>query len=360
MNDTMVPVDPFQGSMITGQQYMSNSQRGHDDLDQFFLQDSGMLNSDFSNYAMAHQQQPMGKMPNAFTPSQTMYSVDDVETYPNPLHLDMSLQDLYPVPDPGLSWDSSSPESGQRSSSSEDNFGFIEPAMIDQSQSSSTLFNNGLSPDNVDRSSEDLFNLPDYLVRSADFKSTKPSRTTTNDRRHKSPDDDVKTSSTRASTKKRAAKDEAPSDAKPRKRTRTSKPLSEAQKKTKHEKFLANNREAASKCRQKKKLSEAALVEYAHELTATVDSLRHEVASLKASKMELEQEIARHSHCGDPNIDMFFQSGMKLPSREAEVLPTKMGKMNQRAQTPPVSRSKLMDDLHNMERSKSLPHSWVR
>ncbi|KAF7589183.1 hypothetical protein BBP40_004671 [Aspergillus hancockii] len=75
----------------------------------------------------------------------------------------------------------------------------------------------------------------------------------------------------------------------------------------KREKFLERNRQAASKCRQKKKEHTQNLENRYKEASARNSDLRAEEAHLRSEMLNLKDEILRHARCGNSRIEKHIQ-----------------------------------------------------
>jgi hypothetical protein len=76
----------------------------------------------------------------------------------------------------------------------------------------------------------------------------------------------------------------------------------------KREKFLERNRAAASKCREKKKLSTSNLEERARELTWQRHMVTQHIALLRNEFLELKCKCLEHTHCDCEQIREYLRS----------------------------------------------------
>ena len=97
----------------------------------------------------------------------------------------------------------------------------------------------------------------------------------------------------------------APVNAKRGRRNRK-KVLSEADQATKRQRFLARNRQSATKCRNRKKEWTQNLDEKAEHVAHTQQSLIFQLKEVEEEKRSLQRQITEHASCGNPIIQEYL------------------------------------------------------
>lgn len=99
----------------------------------------------------------------------------------------------------------------------------------------------------------------------------------------------------------------APAKAK-RGRRKGKKVLSEEEQQAKRQRFLARNRQAATKCRNRKKEWTQNLEEKAEHLAHTQQSLIMQLKEVEEEKRALQRQITEHANCGNPIIQEYLRA----------------------------------------------------
>jgi hypothetical protein len=91
-------------------------------------------------------------------------------------------------------------------------------------------------------------------------------------------------------------------------RRKGKKVLSEAEQTAKRQRFLARNRQAATKCRNRKKEWTQNLEEKAEHLAHTQQSLILQLKEVEEEKRALQRQITEHAGCGNPIIQEYLRA----------------------------------------------------
>jgi len=94
----------------------------------------------------------------------------------------------------------------------------------------------------------------------------------------------------------------------PKRRGPAARPKTQEELDARRENDLERNREAAKKCRQRKKVNEEALKQQLMELTTSNQRLLHDSNCLKEECEKLKEILRAHGHCNDPRIDQWIHN----------------------------------------------------
>lgn len=111
----------------------------------------------------------------------------------------------------------------------------------------------------------------------------------------------------RSDTENEGGEVHAPVKAK-RGRRKGKKVLSEEEQAAKRQRFLARNRQAATKCRNRKKEWTQNLEEKAENLAHTQQSLILQLKEVEEEKRALQRQITEHANCGNPIIQEYLRA----------------------------------------------------
>ena len=120
-------------------------------------------------------------------------------------------------------------------------------------------------------------------------------------------DIDLAGSDPKSDTENEGGELNAPVKAK-RGRRKGKKVLSEAEQTAKRQRFLARNRQAATKCRNRKKEWTQNLEEKAEHLAHTQQSLILQLKEVEEEKRALQRQITEHASCGNPIIQEYLRA----------------------------------------------------
>ena len=120
-------------------------------------------------------------------------------------------------------------------------------------------------------------------------------------------DIDLADSDPKSDTENEGGELNAPVKAK-RGRRKGKKVLSEAEQTAKRQRFLARNRQAATKCRNRKKEWTQNLEEKAEHLAHTQQSLILQLKEVEEEKRALQRQITEHASCGNPIIQEYLRA----------------------------------------------------
>ena len=111
----------------------------------------------------------------------------------------------------------------------------------------------------------------------------------------------------KSDTENEGGEQHAPVKAK-RGRRKGKKVLSEEEQAAKRQRFLARNRQAATKCRNRKKEWTQNLEEKAENLAHTQQSLILQLKEVEEEKTALQRQITEHANCGNPIIQEYLRA----------------------------------------------------